>query len=53
MMVQMTEVGEESGRFDKTLLAVANSFETESEDSMNATISLIQPFITAVIPVVL
>ena len=49
----MTEVGEESDRFDKTLLAVANSFETEAEDRMNATISLIQPFITADIPVVL
>ena len=53
MMVQMTEVGEESGRFDKTLLAVANSFETEAEGRMHATISLIQPFITADIPVVL
>ena len=49
MLVQMTRVGEESGSLDKTLVAVANSFETEAEDKMKGLISLIQPTLTAVI----
>ena len=49
MLVQMTRVGEESGSLDKTLIAVANSFETEAEDKMKSIISLIQPAMTAVI----
>jgi type II secretory pathway component PulF len=49
MLVQMTKVGEESGSLDKTLVAVANSFETEAEDRMKSLISLIQPAMTAVI----
>ena len=49
MLVQMTKVGEESGSLDKTLIAVANSFETEAEDKIKSVISLIQPAMTAVI----
>jgi type IV pilus assembly protein PilC len=49
MLVQMTKVGEESGSLDKTLVAVANSFETEAEDKMKSAIGLIQPAMTAAI----
>ncbi|NLE09539.1 MAG: hypothetical protein GX631_09840 [Dehalococcoidales bacterium] len=49
MMVQMVKVGEETGSLDKTLIAVANSFETEGEEKMKSMIGLIQPTMTIVI----
>jgi type IV pilus assembly protein PilC len=49
MMVQMVKVGEETGSLDSTLIAVANSYETESSDKMHSVISLIQPTMTLVI----
>lgn len=49
MMVQMVKVGEETGSLDKTLIAVSNSFETESEEKMHSLIGLIQPVMTLVI----
>ncbi|MFH1169533.1 MAG: type II secretion system F family protein [Chloroflexota bacterium] len=52
MMVQMVKVGEETGNLDTALMAVAQSYETEAEDSMRSLIGLIQPVMTLVIAVV-
>lgn len=49
MMVQMVKVGEETGRLDATLNAVASTYETEAEDKMKSVIALIQPTMTLVI----
>ena len=53
MMVQMVRVGEETGNLDVTLLAVARSYEAESEDKTRSLISLIQPAMTLVIGLVI
>jgi type IV pilus assembly protein PilC len=52
MMVQMVRVGEETGNLDNTLLSVAQSYETESEDKTKALIDMIQPIATVVIGLV-
>jgi type IV pilus assembly protein PilC len=49
MMVQMVGVGESTGNLDKTLMATAETYETEAEDRMRAFIGLIQPTITVVL----
>jgi len=49
MMVQMVRVGEETGRLDTTLQAVAQSYETEAEDKIRSLIALIQPAMTVII----
>lgn len=46
MMVQMMRVGEESGTLDVTLMAVAQSYETEVADKTKALIGMIQPAMT-------
>ncbi len=53
MMVQMVRVGEETGNLDVTLLAVARSYEAESEDKTRSLISLIQPAMTLIIGLVI
>ena len=52
LMVQMVAVGEETGNLDVTLLAVAQSFETEADDKMRAFIGLIQPAVTGIVGLV-
>jgi len=52
MMVQMIKIGEETGNLDTTLLAVAQSYETEAEDKTNSFIGLIQPTMTLIIALV-
>lgn len=49
MMVQMIKVGEETGNLDTTILAVAESYETEAKDKSDAVIGLIQPVMTIII----
>ena len=49
MMVQMVKVGEETGNLDVTLMAVAESYETEAKDKTDSLIGLIQPTMTIVI----
>jgi len=49
MMVQMVKVGEETGRLDTTVLAVARSYEAEAADRTRSLIGLIQPTMTLVI----
>ena len=53
MMVQMVKVGEESGKLDSTLNAVARSYETEAEDKTRSLIGLIQPVMTLILAVVI
>ena len=49
LLVQMVRVGEETGNLDTTLLAVARSYEVESEDRTHSLIALIQPAMTLTI----
>ncbi|MFH1002888.1 MAG: type II secretion system F family protein [Chloroflexota bacterium] len=49
MMVQMVRVGEETGNLDTTLLAVAQSYETEAQDRTRSFIAMIQPTMTILI----
>jgi len=53
MMVQMVRVGEETGNLDVTLLAVARSYDAESEDRTRSLIALIQPAMTLIIGLVI
>jgi type IV pilus assembly protein PilC len=53
MMVQMVKVGEETGKLDTTLLAVAQSYEAEAEDRTRSLIALIQPTITLAIGLII
>jgi type IV pilus assembly protein PilC len=46
LMTQMVRVGEETGNLENTLVTVAESFETESNDKTSAAVGLIQPVIT-------
>ncbi len=46
LMTQMVRVGEETGNLESTLVTVAESFETETNDKTNTAIGLIQPVIT-------
>ncbi len=43
VVIQMIAVGEESGRLEKTLLKVAESFERESDESIKIMMSLLEP----------
>ncbi len=49
MVVQMTAIGEEAGALDTMLLKVAEFYEQEVENSVDALASLIEPFIMVVI----
>jgi len=53
MMVQMVKVGEETGSLDTTLMAVAQSYETEAQDKTDSIIRLIQPTMTLFIGLVI
>ncbi|MBI2829989.1 MAG: type II secretion system F family protein [Chloroflexi bacterium] len=52
MMVRMVKVGEETGNLDTTLLTVAKTYETDTEDKVRSLIALIQPALTLVTGVV-
>ncbi|MBM2825083.1 MAG: pilC [Dehalococcoidales bacterium] len=49
LMVQMVSVGEETGHLDSTLSTVAESFDVEANDRIDAAVGLITPAITVVI----
>jgi len=53
MMVQMVKVGEETGKLDTTLLAVAQSYEAEVEDKTRSFTALIQPAMTLIIGLII
>ncbi len=49
MFVQMVRVGEETGTLDTTLLAVAQTYETEVDDRTKMLVGMIQPTMTVLI----
>jgi len=51
MVVQMTAIGEEAGALDTMLFKVAEYFEQEVNNAVDALSSLIEPFIMVVIGV--
>ncbi|MGY0505007.1 type II secretion system F family protein [Luteimonas sp. e5] len=51
MVVQMTAIGEEAGALDAMLLKVAEFFEEEVNNAVDALSSLIEPFVMVVIGV--
>jgi len=53
MMVRMVRVGEETGKLDTTLLAVAQSYEAEAEDKIRSFTGLIQPTMTLIIGLII
>lgn len=53
MMIQMAQIGEESGSLDTMLNKVAEFYETEVDDSVAAMSSLIEPFIIVFLGVVI
>ena len=53
MMVQMVKVGEETGKLDTTLLAVAQSYEAEADGKTRSLISFIQPAMTLALGLVI
>jgi type IV pilus assembly protein PilC len=51
MVVQMTAIGEEAGALDNMLFKVAEYFEQEVNNAVDALSSLIEPFIMVIIGV--
>lgn len=51
MVVQMTAIGEESGALDTMLIKVAEFYEQEVNNAVDALSSLLEPFIMAIIGV--
>jgi type IV pilus assembly protein PilC len=49
MLVQMVRIGEETGGLDTNLLALAESYEAESQEKTKTLISMIQPVATVII----
>ena len=48
LMVAMTRVGEEVGNLDETLITVAQNYETEAEQRLQAALGLIEPLMMVV-----
>jgi len=53
MAVQMTGIGEESGSLDSMLTKVADYYEREVDESVDALTSLLEPLIMVVLGVVI
>ncbi|MCC6203158.1 MAG: type II secretion system F family protein, partial [Gammaproteobacteria bacterium] len=53
MVVQMVSIGEESGSIDSMLLKVADWYEQEVDDAVDALTSLLEPMIMAFLGVVI
>jgi type IV pilus assembly protein PilC len=53
MVVQMTSIGEESGALDNMLSKVADFFEQEVDDAVDALSSLMEPIIMVVLGVLI
>jgi type IV pilus assembly protein PilC len=49
MVIQMTQIGEESGALDNMLSKVADFFEAEVDDAVEAMSSLMEPMIMVVL----
>jgi type IV pilus assembly protein PilC len=53
MVIQMVSIGEESGALDAMLGKVADFFEAEVDDSVDALTSLMEPMIMVVLGVLI
>ena len=53
MVVQMVAIGEESGALDSMLSKVADWYEQEVDDAVDALTSLLEPLIMAVLGVII
>jgi type IV pilus assembly protein PilC len=53
MVVQMVAIGEESGALDTMLSKVADWYEQEVDDAVNALTSLLEPIIMSVLGVII
>jgi type IV pilus assembly protein PilC len=53
MVVQMVSIGEESGALDSMLSKVADFFEAEVDDAVDALTSLMEPMIMVVLGVLI
>jgi type IV pilus assembly protein PilC len=53
MVVQMVAIGEESGAIDSMLAKVADFYEAEVDDAVDAMSSLMEPLIMAVLGVLI
>lgn len=53
MVLQMTAIGEESGALDAMLSKVADFFEAEVDDAVDALASLMEPVIMVVLGVLI
>lgn len=53
LMVQMIEVGEETGRLDETLTTVFSTYDVEADDRITSAINLIQPIMVVGIGLVI
>ncbi len=51
MVIQMVSIGEESGSLDNMLSKVADFFEAEVDDSVDALSSLLEPIIIVILGV--
>jgi type IV pilus assembly protein PilC len=49
MVIQMASIGEESGQLDSMLSKVADFFEQEVDDSVEALSSLLEPIIMVIL----
>jgi type IV pilus assembly protein PilC len=52
MVVQMTAIGEEAGSLDAMLTKVANFYEEEVNNTVDALSSLLEPFIIILVGVI-
>ncbi|MCB1641622.1 MAG: type II secretion system F family protein, partial [Xanthomonadales bacterium] len=52
MVVQMTAIGEESGALDTMLMKIAEFYEQEVNNAVDALSSLLEPFIMVIIGVI-
>ena len=52
MMIQMTSIGEEAGSLDAMLSKVANFYEEEVNNTVDALSSLLEPFIIILVGVI-
>jgi len=52
LMVQMVNVGEETGKLDETLVTVVSTYEIEADDRIGTAVTLIQPAMLIIVALV-
>jgi len=48
-MVNLSSIGEESGRLDSVMAEIANYYQTDTEDTLKTIISLIEPMMILIV----